>query len=104
MITRTAIFEGKILPGKESEFYQYVENILLPLWERFPHASNVRYYKISSADEGAPPFVLIQQIDYPSVAHLDEALQSAIRSEARDKTMVLLDIFAGRFYHFISQH
>ena len=102
MITRTAIFEGNIKKGFEDTFYAHVENELLPLWKQFPHASNVRYFKVTESDNEEREIVLIQQIDYPSKAHLEEALNSESRTKARSKTLELNAIFDGWFYHLIS--
>lgn len=101
MITRTAIFEGTIKPGCEDAFFSGFE-ALLPLWKRFPHAINVRLLRVTAADPGAPPIVLVQQIDYPSEAAVAEALASPVRAEARAATLELMKLFEGRLYHLLS--
>ena len=103
MITRTAIFEGRIKLGCEARFFAGVEQRLAPLWRRFPHARNVRLLKVATADADAPPIVMIQQIDYPSQAALEEAIASPIRAEARAVTLELMEMFEGRFYHVVSE-
>ena len=103
MITRTAIFEGRIKPGCETRFFAGVEQRLAPLWRKFPHASNVRLLKVATADADAPPIVMIQQIDYPSQAALAEAIASPARAEARALTLELMEMFEGRFYHVVSE-
>jgi hypothetical protein len=57
---------------------------------------------VDQVDEGAPPIAMMQQVDYPSLAALDEALASPIRTQARALTLELLEMFEGRFYHVIS--
>jgi hypothetical protein len=103
MITRTAIFEGRIKPGFEARFFEGVEQRLAPLWRKFPHARNVRLLKVATADADAPPIVMIQQIDYPSHAALAEAIASPARAEARALTLELMEMFEGRFYHVVSE-
>ena len=103
MITRTAIFEGRIKPGCEERFFAGIEQRLAPLWRRFPHASNVRLLKVAAADADAPPIVMIQQIDYPSLAALEEAIASPVRAQARAVTLELMEMFEGRFYHVVSE-
>jgi hypothetical protein len=103
MITRTAIFEGRIREGCETRFFAGIEQRLAPLWGRFPHASNIRWLRTVANDAGAPPIVMIQQVDYPSLAALDEALASAVRTEARAITLELMEMFEGRFYHVVSE-
>jgi len=103
MITRTAIFEGRIKEGFEERFFAEVRERLAPLWQRFPHASNVRLLRVAAADADAPAIVMIQQVDYPSTAALEEALASPVRTEARAITMELMTMFEGRFYHVVSE-
>ena len=103
MITRTAVFEGRFKPGCEDRFFAEVEARLAPLWRQFPHASNVRYLRIRETDADAAPIAMIQQVDYPSKAHLEEAIASPVRAQARAVTLELLEMFEGRFYHLISE-
>jgi hypothetical protein len=103
MITRTAIFEGRIKPGCEQRFFAGVEQQLAPLWRRFPHARNVRLLKIATADADAPTIAMIQQIDYPSMSALEEAIASPARAEARATTLELMTMFEGRVYHLVSE-
>ncbi len=102
MITRTAIFEGRIKPGCEDRFFEGINARLAPLWRRFPHASNIRLLRVAASDADALPIVMIQQIDYPSMAALDEAMASPVRAEARAATLELMEMFEGRFYHVLS--
>jgi hypothetical protein len=102
MITRTAVFEGTFKQGMEERFFAEVKQRLLPLWQRFPHASNVRMLRVTGRDAHAPPIAMIQQIDYPSMAALEEALASPVRIEARAVTMELMQMFEGRLYHIVS--
>ncbi|MEO0033809.1 MAG: hypothetical protein RIS94_3567 [Pseudomonadota bacterium] len=103
MITRTAVFEGTIRPGCEEAFFEAIRTRLAPLWRAFPHASNVRWLRMDERDAEAPPIVLIQQIDYPSHAALDEALASPARNAARAATLEICEVFDGRFYHYVSE-
>jgi hypothetical protein len=103
VITRTAIFEGRVTPGQEARFYAEVAARLMPLWLRFPHAQNVRWLRCLHADQGAPQIAMIQQIDYASEAAMNEALNSAGRIEARGITRELLQSFDGRLYHIVSE-
>ncbi len=103
MITRSAIFEGVIAPGREEEFFAGVRETLVPLWRQFPDSSNLRVMRMTGADADAPAIVLIQQMDYPSLAAIDRALASPIRTQARAATLALLEMFEGRFYHLVSE-
>jgi hypothetical protein len=103
MITRTAIFEGRVKEGFEEQFFSEIKTRLAPLWRQFPHASNVRLRRIIAGDADALPIAMIQQIDYPSMAALEEAIASPIRDQARAITMELMAMFEGRFYHVMSE-
>ena len=103
MITRTAIFEGRVKPGCEERFFAEVRDRLAPLWRRFPQASNVRLLRVERADDDALPIAMIQQIDYPSFEAMEAAIASPVRAEARAATLELMEMFEGRFYHVVSE-
>jgi hypothetical protein len=103
MITRTAIFEGRVKSGCEERFFSEINARLAPLWRKFPHATNVRLLRIVDSDPGAQPVAMIQQIDYPSMAALEEAIGSPVRAQARAITLELMEMFEGRFYHLLSE-
>lgn len=103
MITRTAIFEGRIKDGCEDRFFTEIEERLAPLWRKFPHATNVRLLRVSARDHDALPIVMIQQIDYPSWKAMNDAVASPIRAKARELTLEILEMFDGRFYHVMSE-
>lgn len=102
MITRTAIFEGRAKPGHEVEFFAAIEQRLAPLWQAFPHALAVRFYRVDQVDDPERPVAMIQQVDYPSLEAMAEALSSPQRDAARALTLELMELFDGRFYHVIT--
>jgi hypothetical protein len=102
MITRTAIFEGKVKQGREEEFFAAVEERLAPLWAKFPHALAVRFFRVEECDDDERPVAMIQQVDYPSYDAMREAITSPSRDAARALTMELMEMFDGRFYHVIT--
>lgn len=103
MITRTAIFEGRIKTGMEDRFFAEVKDRLVPLWRKFPHATNIRLLRVAAADEDALPIAMIQQIEYPSMEALHEAISSPVRAQARAATLEIMEMFDGRFYHVMSE-
>jgi hypothetical protein len=46
---------------------------------------------------------MIQEIDYPSLDAIEEALVSPVRTQARAVTDEIMALFDGRFYHVVSQ-
>lgn len=101
MHTRSAIFYGRILPGREDEFYALVEAELMPVWRRMPGALAVRAYCPVAHDEGAPPIFLVQEIDYPSLETVAVAMASPVRAEGRVATEKLMAMCEGTFTHLV---
>jgi len=102
MLTRTAIYEGKIKPGKINEFFNRVRDELEPIWVRFPNATAVRVQRVNAADDGAPSIVMILEMDFADMAAIEACLADPIRSEAHAKTEAVMKLFDGRFYHFVT--
>lgn len=103
MLTRLAVFEGHITPGREEDFFAIVEHTLLPIWKRMPNATAVRVTRTLEPDADAPPVVMVQEVDYPSRAALEQALASPVRLEGRVATQSLFSMFEGRFYHYVQE-
>ncbi len=103
MLTRTAVYEGQIKAGREEEFFARVRNELEPIWARFPHVTAVRVQRMQSADEDARPIAMILEMDFPDMAAIEDCLASSIRPQAHAKTEEVMQLFDGRFYHFVAQ-
>lgn len=101
MYTRSAIFTGRIRAGHEEEFYAAVSDRLLPAWRQMLHAQEVRLYRPVRKDEGAPEVFLVQEIDYPSLDAIDEALASPRREMAREALESVQHLYEGSHYHYV---
>ncbi|CVI62350.1 conserved hypothetical protein [Agrobacterium salinitolerans str. Hayward 0363] len=101
MYTRSAIFEGRIHPGREEEFFRIVEEKLLPVWKRMPNAQAVRVMRTERTDPDAALIIMVQEIDYPSMEAVEEALVSPVRLEGRVLTDEMMSMCDGRFYHLV---
>ncbi|MDW9615301.1 hypothetical protein GOC09_30530 [Sinorhizobium meliloti] len=102
MITRYALFEGKVKDGHTEAFRKAVIDRILPKWKQFPHATDVRISFAESRDEGAPELSMILAINYPDLEAVEEALASPVRAEARAATeAVLAEFFEGRIHHHV---
>ena len=103
MITRYALFEGKVRDGQTDAFRAAVASELVPLWKQFPGASAVRVSFSETRDEGAPEFPLILAVSYPDEAALQGAMASAVRLESRKVTeSVVARFFEGRIHHHVT--
>lgn len=101
MLIRCAFFEGRIHDGKEAAFDDFVQQQLLPLWQRFPGSTGVRILRHVVADPGAPPIPMMLEFDYPSQAAIEQTMASPERTEAKAKTQELLSMLEGRLYHIV---
>lgn len=103
MITRFALFEGKVKDGQTDAFRKAVIERILPKWRQFPHATDVRISFAEARDEGAPEYPMILAINYPNLQAVEEALASPVRAEARAATeAVLAEFFDGRIHHHVT--
>ncbi len=103
MITRFALFEGRIKDGMTTAFRHAVTTRLVPLWTQFPGNSDVRVMFGEDRDPGAPEFPLILAISYPSMAEMTAALTSDVRNQSRDVTgQIVAEYFDGRIHHHVT--
>lgn len=101
MFTRSAIFRGRIHPGGEEAFYRAVRETLIPAWREMLHAQAVRVYRPRRAEPGAEDIFLVQEIDYPSLAHIEEALASPRREAAMAALAAVRPLYDGQHHHII---
>lgn len=101
MYIRCAFFRGRAKPGREAEFTAYVAEKLVPLWTRFPGAEEVRILRQEEADVAEPHFEMVLQVRYPSKAAIDEALASDVRTQSREVTKNLLEMYEGDIFHTV---
>jgi hypothetical protein len=103
MITRYALFEGKVHDGQNAAFRDAVLTEILPKWRAFPGALSVRVTFAEERDEGAPEYPMILAISYGDLKAVETALASPVRSEARAATeSVLARFFTGRIHHHVT--
>ncbi|MBY5866306.1 hypothetical protein [Rhizobium leguminosarum] len=101
MIIRYALFEGEIHPGREAEFREFVRQRLVPLWTKFPGAEEIRVLDGMERDEGAPIYAMALAIRYPDMDAVNTALLSDVRSQSREVTGELLQLFTGKVHHHV---
>ena len=101
MIIRYALFEGRIHPGQEQAFRSFVKEKLVPLWTKFPGATEVRVLDGAERDAGAPEYAMALAIRYPDIETCNKALESDVRFQSREVTGDLLKMFTGRVHHHV---
>lgn len=103
MITRYALFEGRVKPGQIEAFRDAVRDRLVPLWRQFPGTLDVRVMFSDDRDEGAPEFPLILGITYPDKAAMEAALTSPFRAQSRAVTgEIVANYFDGKIHHHVT--
>ena len=100
-VTRSAIFQGRILPGQEDAFYRAVDQNMVPAWKQMLHAQAVRVYRPLQSEPGSESVFLVQQIDYPSHAAMAEALASPRRQAATEAMQIIRPMYEGFHHHII---
>ena len=111
MLTRTAIYEGRIQSGQEGQFFREVDEVLEPIWRQFPNVRAVRVQRMvqrdthSTADphDQVPEIAMILEMDYSDQATLRDSLASPIKDRAHAATVQVMRLFEGRFYHLVSE-
>ncbi len=94
MITRYAIFGGKVKDGKEAEMREWVTENLTPLWRKFACAEEVRVLYGMDQDPDGPVIPLILAITYAD----RDAMEKGVTSPARHAAKALLPELYERFY------
>lgn len=101
MFTRSAIFRGRIKPGHEEEFYTAVRERLVPAWSQMLNATAVRVYRPRQSEHESENVFLVQEIDYPTLAHIDEALTSPRRKVAMVALASVQELYEGAHHHVV---
>jgi hypothetical protein len=101
MFIRCAFFEGQIKSGKHEAFYAFVSENLVPLWTRFPGATEVRVLSQTQSDTDNPHYAMVLAIQYPDLASIEKALLSDVRQKSREVTGDLVEMFEGRIFHTV---
>ena len=105
MITRYALFEGKIRDGHAAAFRTAVLEEVMPKWQAFRDrgALAVRVCFTEIRDDGAPEIPLILAISYPDLDTVETVLASPERAAGRAATeAVLARHFTGRVHHHVT--
>ena len=101
MFIRCAFFEGKVKLGCEEAFASFVKERLVPLWTKFPGATEVRVLRQQESDTDEPHYAMVLAIKYPDRAAIEEALKSDVRAKSREETAELVKMFDGRIFHTV---
>jgi hypothetical protein len=101
MLIRCAFFEGRVKPGFEQQFSKFVAERLVPLWNTFPGATEVRVFRQADADTPDPHYAMVLSIQYPDQEAMNLALKSEARAKSREETAELVKMYDGRIFHTV---
>ena len=102
MLTRLAIFHGRVRDGQDAAMRRYVEEVLAPLWRQFDGAEDVRVMYGVEQDDGGPEIPLILAITYPDRVAMARALDSPARYESRNLLPAFFETYLdGHLYHYV---
>lgn len=100
MITRLGLFDGTIKPGKDTAFYTYVWEEMLPVWQAFPGLLGLEVLT-GEVPELSKAYPLVTKFDFADRAALEAALASPERHRSLDRTQGLLAMFDGHIVHTV---
>jgi len=105
VITRFAIFEGKVRQGREADMRRFVEERLAPLWREFAQAVKVEIQFGEVQDPNGPIIPLMLAITYKDEAGMQAGLDSGPRYESRDLLPEFYEEFFEevRLFHYVMQ-
>ena len=104
MLTRYALFEGRVRPGMDSEMRAYVNDVLAPLWRQFDGAHTVRVMFSVEQDPDCPSYPLILAITYSDAAAMARGLASPARYESRDLLPNFFTTYIdGKLLHYVME-
>ena len=102
MLTRLAIFQGRVREGQEAAMRAYVEDVLAPLWRQVDGSEDVRVMFAGEQDDGGPDIPLILAITYPDRAAMARALDSPARYESRGLLPAFFATYLdGSLHHYL---
>ncbi len=103
MITRYALFGGKLKEGKEAEMRAWVSENLTPLWRKFACAEEVRVLYGIDQDPDGPVIPLILAITYADRAAMEIGVNSPARHAAKARLPELYEQFYDKvdLWHYL---
>lgn len=101
MFIRCAFFKGKVKEGRQEEFDNYIDSVLIPTWAAFPGAQEVRVLREVESDNPEIPLELVISIRFESREAIEHALASPERFESKEKSQPLIAMFDGEVFHTV---
>jgi hypothetical protein len=102
MITRYALFEGKVKDGETEAFRDAFSTKAVPLLRLMPHVQMVKVSFSEYQDDAAIELPIILAITYPDLQKMTVALESPERQKAKQiSEAILAEYFVGHTHHHV---
>ncbi len=101
MIVRSAVLEGRVVPGREAAFDAVMSGDVLAAIRRYPGIVDVRLRRPVDQEDGAPPVCMIFDLYFRSLHDMKSALASPTRQEVRSFIAAAMKDFEGKVYHLV---
>ncbi|MBN8293375.1 EthD family reductase [Rhodobacter sp. NTK016B] len=103
MILRSALLLGSVAPDDQPAFDAYMRDVVVPEIGTYPGIREVTLRKLVQADDGAPPVYMQFDLLFDSLADMDAALASPVRTAVRDRIKEGMAPFNGTVTHVVSE-
>ena len=103
MILRSALLLGSVAPDDQPAFDAYMRDVVVPEIGTYPGIRGVTLRKLVQADDGAPSVYMQFDLLFDSLADMDAALASPVRTAVRDRIKEGMAPFNGTVTHIVSE-
>ncbi|MCB1397302.1 MAG: EthD family reductase [Rhodobacter sp.] len=94
---------GTVAPDDQPAFDAYMRDVVVPEIGTYPGIQGVTLRKLVQADEGAPALYMQFDLLFDSLADMDAALASPVRTAVRDRIKAGMAPFVGTVTHVVSE-
>lgn len=103
MILRSALLLGTVVPDDQPDFDAYMREVVVPEIGTYPGIRGVTLRKLVQADDGAPPVYMQFDLMFDTLADMEAALASPVRTAVRDRIKAGMAPFIGTVTHVVSK-
>ena len=103
MILRSALLLGTVAPEDQPGFDAYMRDVVVPEIGTYPGIRGVTLRKLVEADDGAPAIYMQFDLQFDTLADMEAALASPVRTAVRDRIKAGMAPFQGTVTHVVSE-
>lgn len=102
MIVRSALLLGTVPPADQPAFDAYMKDVVVAEIGTYPGIRGVTLRKLAQADAGAPPVYMQFDLLFDTLADMEAALASPVRTAVRYRIKAGMGAFSGSVTHVVS--